>query len=337
MAELARVGQARHPLVRSGRPGTSPGSARGRPARTAAPAGPEVVSRSISPRRARSRCSSRPRVDEAGERRAVLGGARRIGVLVDRGRSRPRRTAPSRRRRRRVGERDLDAARRPAGRTPRPPPRGRDRDGVDALGDERRSRCRRRRPRAPTAGREARPVVGHRAASAGRVVGVGAGDHAQHRGARRRRVRVIGPIWSSDCDEREDAGAAHPAPGRLEAGERRSWSRESGSSRRCPSPARRSKGPPRSPRPSPTTTRRTSARVHGLSGGGMAGMVVGERALGHLQLAQDHRARRASRRRRSRPGRAPAGDGSSCRPRSGTPAVLQRSFTAIGTPCSGPR
>ena len=69
----------------------------------------------------------------------------------------------------------------------------------------------------------ARGIVGHRLRRGGRIVGVGAGDDAEDDG-RIERAAAHRPDMVERFGEREDAGAADPAPGRLEAGERRSWS-----------------------------------------------------------------------------------------------------------------
>ena len=214
------------------------------------------------------------------------------------------------------GEREVDAA--AAAETARPPPRRvRGRAG-------RRRRATRRRPRAPRA---------TRAGSARE-----AGHERLHQldaavDGRRHRPDVV----VARC-EREAAVGRHEVEGRLEADDRRTRRRGSGSSRpsRCRARARRR------PRRSPPPSRRSSRR---RAGPARAGSGRCRSAGSATRCRRRTRAGSSCRRRRSRPPRAAAPPRRSA---AGTcsakridpyvvtrPAVSSRSFTATGTPVRG--
>ena len=150
-------------------------------------------------------------------------------------------------------------------------------------------------------------------------------------------LRVIGPIWSSDS-------ASGKTPARLtlpQLGFRpvRPFMVRGKADRAAGVGAERGEAKSRRGRRARTRGRRAGPirRVPWIERRRNAGMVRAERTLGHLQLAQDHRALALSRATTVASWVGTLARWIAIRRPSRTPAVLQRSFTAIGTPCSGPR
>ncbi|MPM00193.1 hypothetical protein SDC9_46416 [bioreactor metagenome] len=131
-------------------------------------------------------------------------------------------------------------------------------------------------------------VIGHRVKERGRVGGVRPGDHRQDRGAIGRAARHR-PDMVETVGERKDPGAADPAPGALHPGDAAGGRGEA--DRAAGVRAERAEAQPRRDRDPRARRRRPrpALRVPRVLRRRHLGVVARIGALGHAELAQDHR------------------------------------------------